>query len=51
MNAVFDWFQEQLHETWVWFNRLSQDEWLALLAVVACLGFLCMRGYRGRGNI
>ncbi len=39
------------HETWIWFNRLNQQEWIALLAVVAGLGFLCMRGFSGRGNI
>ena len=46
-----DWMQSILHETWVWFNRLDQQEWIALLAVVAGLGFLCMRGFSGRGNI
>ena len=40
-----------IHETWVWFNRLDQQEWIALLAVVAALGFLCMRGFAGRGNM
>lgn len=40
-----------LHETWVWFNTLNKHEWIALLAVVACLGFMCMRGMKGRGNI
>ena len=40
-----------LHETWIWFNRLDQQEWIALLAVVAGVGFLCMRGFSGRGNI
>ena len=40
-----------LHETWIWFNRLDQQEWIALLAVVAGLGFLCMRGFSGRGNL
>lgn len=40
-----------LNETWIWFNRLNQQEWIALLAVVAGLGFMCMRGFSGRGNI
>jgi len=43
--------QSTLHETWIWFNRLNQQEWVALLAIVAGLGFLCMRGFSGRGNI
>jgi len=40
-----------LNDTWVWFNRLNRDEWFSLLAIVAGLGFLCMRGFKGRGNI
>ena len=40
-----------LHELWVWFNSLNQQEWIALLAVGASLGFLCMRGFAGKGNI
>ena len=51
INQAADGFDSVLHETWVWFNRLDQQEWIALLAVVAGLGFLCMRGFAGRGNI
>jgi len=40
-----------LHETWFWFNSLNQQEWIALLAIVAGLGFLCLRGFSSRGNI
>jgi len=43
--------QSLQHETWNWINSLNQQEWIALLAVVAGLGFLCMRGFSGRGNI
>jgi hypothetical protein len=42
---------QSLQETWGWFNKLQQDEWVALLAVVACLGFLCMRGFNTRGTL
>ena len=51
----FDYLSEgidsSLHETWVWFTRLNHEEWMALLAIGALLGFLCMRGMKGRGNI
>lgn len=46
-----DGLNSMLHETWVWFNKLDQQEWIALLALVAGLGFLCMRGFSGRGNL
>ena len=51
IDQAMDGIDSVLHETWVWFNRLDQQEWIALLAVVAGLGFLCMRGFAGRGNI
>jgi len=51
MDTINDWTQSMLHETWVWFNRLTQPEWMVLLALVAGLGFLCMRGFKGRGSI
>ncbi len=50
-NQAVEGMQSLQHETWIWFNRLNQHEWMALLAVVAGLGFLCMRGFSGRGNI
>lgn len=51
IDQAADGINTMLHETWVWFNGLNQQEWIALLAVVAGLGFLCMRGFSGRGNI
>ena len=51
IDQATDILNTMLHETWVWFNKLDQQEWIALLAVVAGLGFLCMRGFSGRGNI
>ncbi|MCG8449427.1 MAG: hypothetical protein MI725_07600 [Pirellulales bacterium] len=51
MSAVEKWIDSLFHETWVWFHRLSQEEWMALLAIGACLGFFCLRGFKGRGNI
>ena len=43
--------ESMLNETWVWLNQLNQQEWIALLAIVAGFVFLCMRGFSGRGNI
>jgi hypothetical protein len=34
-------------ETWAWFNSLSREEWLVVLAVVCACGFVCMLGFRG----
>jgi len=51
LDQAADGMQSMFHETWVWFNRLNQQEWIAMLAVVAALGFLCMRGFSGRGNL
>ena len=51
LDQAADVMHTSLHETWVWFNRLDQQEWIALLAVGAGIGFLCMRGFSGRGNI
>lgn len=51
INRAAEGLQMLLHETWVWLNHLDKQEWMALLAVVAGLGFLCMRGFSGRGNL
>lgn len=32
------------HESWMWFKSLSQQEWIALLAVVAVIGFFFVKG-------
>jgi hypothetical protein len=45
------WVGSVMHETWVWLNRLNQQEWIALLIVVAALGFTCMRGFSSRGRV
>lgn len=51
IDQATDVIQSLLHEAWVWFNQLDKQEWMVLLALVAGLGFLCMRGFSGRGNI
>ncbi|TWT36160.1 hypothetical protein KOR34_10590 [Posidoniimonas corsicana] len=37
-------------DTWRWFNTLSRDEWMIVLAAVTVLGFLCMRGFGSRSS-
>lgn len=49
--TINHWLDAAVDETWGWFESLSQQEWIALLSVVACLGFLCMRGFSSRGHI
>ena len=51
IEPIEDVLQSVFRETWNWFNSLNQEEWIALLAVVAALGFLCMRGFSNRSNI
>jgi hypothetical protein len=34
-------------KSWEWFNGLSREEWLVVLAVVCVSGFVCMLGFRG----
>jgi hypothetical protein len=47
-------FLDQSHEyrgdVWDWFNRLTREEWVVVLAVVAALGFLCMLGFGSRSK-
>ncbi len=50
-DQISDFASTLLHESWVWFNSLNKEEWIALLAICAGLGFLCMRGFSGRGNV
>ncbi len=37
-------------DVWDWFNRLTREEWVVVLAVVSVLGFLCMLGYGSRSK-
>jgi hypothetical protein len=37
-------------DIWDWFNRLTREEWVVVLAVVSVLGFLCMLGYGSRSK-
>ncbi len=44
------WLMAKKNDGWLWFNALSRQEWLILLALVTLLGFSCMRGYGSRHN-
>lgn len=35
---------------WGWFNVLTREEWLVVLALVSVLGFLCLLGYGSRSK-
>ncbi len=48
---ITGWIREIIHDAWIWFARLNQEEWIALLMVVACLGFVCMRGLTSKGQM
>lgn len=37
-------------DLWGWFNLLTREEWLVVLALVSVLGFLCMLGYGSRSK-
>lgn len=54
MSELFTKIFSNTHEirgdVWDWFNRLSREEWVVVLAVTAVLGFLCMLGYGSRSK-
>lgn len=37
-------------DVWTWFNMLTREEWLVVLALVSVLGFLCLLGYGSRSK-
>lgn len=54
MSAFFDSLSDRIGEysgeLWNWFNVLTREEWLVVLALVSVLGFLCMLGYGSRSK-
>jgi hypothetical protein len=54
MSAFFDRISDQIStyagDLWGWFNVLTREEWLVVLALVSVLGFLCMLGYGSRSK-
>ena len=50
IDAVSLYFKGLLIDTWRWFAMLDHQEWIVVLALVSCCGFLCMRGFGSRSN-
>ena len=50
IQRFFDSSREYRGDVWDWFNRLTREEWVVVLAVVAALGFLCMLGFGSRSK-
>jgi hypothetical protein len=54
MSGIFDFISDRVSEyagdLWGWFNVLTREEWLVVLALVSVLGFLCMLGYGSRSK-
>lgn len=40
---------DNIASLWVWFDSLSREEWLVVLAVCCASGFLFLRGWGKRG--
>jgi hypothetical protein len=49
-NTINDWYAAIAGGTWAWFNSLSREEWVVVLAVACACGFLCMKGFGSRSN-
>ena len=39
----------RLRDLWVWFDTLSREEWLVVMAVCCAIGFLFLKGWDQRG--
>jgi hypothetical protein len=54
MSRLWDTFSERASgyagDLWGWFNLLTREEWLVVLALVSVLGFLCLLGYGSRSK-
>ena len=40
---------EAVGSVWVWFDSLTREEWLIVLAAFCAAGFLCMKSWGRRG--
>ena len=47
---IAEWYEAIAGNSWAWFNSLTREEWMIVLAVGATLGFLCMRGFGSRSK-
>jgi hypothetical protein len=52
MRAFFETVWDRMNEApghaWQWFNGLSREEWLVVLAIACACGFLSLTGLRSR---
>jgi hypothetical protein len=48
-NVAFAFVHERLRDTWAWFDALSREEWLIVMAVCCAIGFLFLKGWGQRG--
>lgn len=44
MATIWEYLRHAASGTQHWFLRLDRQEWLVVLIVGTCFGFLCMRG-------
>lgn len=44
MAGIWEFVRHMFSSGWHWFLRLDRQEWVAVLVVGTCFGFLCMRG-------
>jgi hypothetical protein len=49
-DRVVDFITSSVDGVWRWFTLLNREEWLVVLAIAACCGFLCMRGFGSRNE-
>jgi hypothetical protein len=50
IDTISEWIGDYVGDLWGWFNILTREEWLVVLALVSVLGFLCMLGYGSRSK-
>jgi hypothetical protein len=46
---AFTFVGSRVHDLWMWFNALSREEWLIVLAACCAVGFLFLKGGGQRG--
>ena len=52
MNSIWDTIYDRTAElpghTWNWFNALSREEWMVVLAITFAAGFVALLGFQTR---
>lgn len=46
---AFTFVGERAQDLWVWFDTLSREEWLLVMAACCAVGFLFLKGWGQRG--